>query len=55
VFFIYALKKNPDNKKASFRKAKALAGQGFTEKAIKLLEELATKNPTGMSLVGTNL
>ncbi|KAG8906798.1 Cullin-3 [Tulasnella sp. 403] len=39
------LKKNPDNNKAKFRKAKALAGQGYTEKAIVILEELHSKDP----------
>ena len=31
-----------------FRKAKALAGVGYTEKAIKILENLVSKNPDGM-------
>jgi hypothetical protein len=30
-----------------FRKAKALAGVGYTEKAIKILEDLVSKNPDG--------
>jgi len=36
--------KNPDNTKMQFRKAKALAGIGYTEKAIKILEDLVSKN-----------
>ncbi|KAG8978117.1 hypothetical protein FRC05_011233 [Tulasnella sp. 425] len=39
------LKRNPDNQKAKLRKAKALAGLGFAEKAVLLLEELHTANP----------
>ncbi|KAG8931197.1 hypothetical protein FRC02_003093 [Tulasnella sp. 418] len=39
------LAKNPDNTKASFRKAKALSSQGYTEKAIKILEDLLKKTP----------
>ncbi|KAG9015626.1 Cullin-3 [Tulasnella sp. 427] len=39
------LKKNPDNQKAKLRKAKALAGQGFAEKAVAILEELHNANP----------
>lgn len=31
-----------------FRKAKALAGIGYTEKAIKILEDLVSKNQNGM-------
>jgi len=40
-----ALKKNENNTKALFRKAKALAGSGYTEKAIVILEDLAVKSP----------
>ncbi|KAG9051559.1 Cullin-3 [Tulasnella sp. UAMH 9824] len=39
------LKKNPDNQKAKLRKAKALAGLGFAEKAVVILEELHTADP----------
>jgi len=39
------LKKNPTNTKALFRKAKSLSGTGYTEKAIKILEDLVAKNP----------
>ena len=39
--------KNPENTKMLFRKAKALSGQGYTEKAIKVLEDLVAKNPDG--------
>lgn len=31
-----------------FRKAKALSGIGYTEKAIKILEDLVSKNQDGM-------
>jgi hypothetical protein len=41
------LKKNENNTKATFRKAKALAGQGYTEKAIVMLEGLLEKSPNG--------
>ncbi|TFK75183.1 TPR-like protein [Pluteus cervinus] len=40
-----ALAKNPDNHKASFRKAKAWGEQGFFDKAKKILDELRTKTP----------
>lgn len=39
--------KNPENTKMLFRKAKALSGIGYTEKAIKVLEDLVAKNPEG--------
>ncbi|KAG6842361.1 hypothetical protein C0991_010651 [Blastosporella zonata] len=42
-----ALAKNESNYKAMFRKAKGLGEQGFIEKAIKLLEEVKEKNPSG--------
>jgi len=41
-----ALAKNEANYKAMFRKAKALGQQGFFDKALKILEEVKTKNPT---------
>ncbi|KAF8606564.1 TPR-like protein [Ceratobasidium sp. AG-I] len=40
-----ALKKNENNTKAKYRKAKALAAQGYTEKAITMIEELLKKEP----------
>ncbi|KAG9095949.1 hypothetical protein FRC07_011009 [Ceratobasidium sp. 392] len=40
-----ALKKNENNTKAKYRKAKALAGQGYTEKAIGMIEELIKNDP----------
>lgn len=42
-----ALAKNENNYKALFRKGKALGEQGFFEKAVKILEDLKTKNPNG--------
>ncbi|KAF8339849.1 TPR-like protein [Cantharellus anzutake] len=39
------LKKNPTNTKALFRRAKSLSSTGYTEKAIKILEDLVAKNP----------
>ena len=42
-----ALAKNDSNYKAMFRKGKALGEQGFFDKALKVLEELKKKNPTG--------
>jgi Flp pilus assembly protein TadD len=42
-----ALAKNANNYKAMFRKGKALGEQGFFEKAVKILEEVQEKNPTG--------
>ncbi|KAG8734141.1 hypothetical protein FRC12_018634 [Ceratobasidium sp. 428] len=40
-----ALKKNENNTKAKYRKAKALAAQGYTEKAILMIEELLKNDP----------
>lgn len=40
-----ALKKNENNTKAKYRKAKALAAQGYTEKAIAIIEELLKNDP----------
>ncbi|KAJ1307711.1 hypothetical protein OPQ81_001800 [Rhizoctonia solani] len=45
-----ALKKNENNTKAKYRKAKAYAGQGYTEKAIDLLEELLKKDPNDAAM-----
>lgn len=42
-----ALAKNANNYKAMFRKGKALGEQGFFEKAVKILDEVKEKNPTG--------
>ncbi|KAG8916522.1 Cullin-3, partial [Tulasnella sp. 417] len=40
------LKKNPDNQKAKLRKAKALAGLGYADKAVVIFEELHAADPT---------
>ncbi|KAH8826330.1 hypothetical protein DL96DRAFT_1607710 [Flagelloscypha sp. PMI_526] len=40
-----ALKKNENNHKATFRKAKALGEQGFFEKCVKVFDELKKKTP----------
>lgn len=42
-----ALAKNENNYKAMFRKGKALGEQGFFEKAVKVLKDLKSKNPSG--------
>ena len=45
-----ALKYNPKNYKAMFRKARALKEQGYFEKAEKILEELIKDgDPNGIS------
>jgi len=44
------LKKNDKNYKALYRKAKALAEQGYLERAYKVFEELKTKNPSEITL-----
>jgi hypothetical protein len=49
--FYQALAKNENNYKAMFRKGKALGELGFFEKAEKVLEELKTKNPSGLFLL----
>ncbi|KAF8169756.1 hypothetical protein BJ912DRAFT_998801 [Pholiota molesta] len=46
-----ALAKNENNYKALFRKGKALGEQGFFDKAVKVLEDLKTKNPSDVALV----
>jgi len=46
-----ALAKNEANYKAMFRKGKALGEQGFFDKALKILEDLKTKNPSDATLV----
>ncbi|CAE6536281.1 unnamed protein product [Rhizoctonia solani] len=40
-----ALTKNENNTKAKYRKAKAYAAQGYTEKGIEILEELLKQDP----------
>ncbi|CAA7267065.1 unnamed protein product [Cyclocybe aegerita] len=50
-----ALAKNESNYKAMFRKGKALGEQGFFEKALKVLEDLKTKNPSDTALVDTEI
>ncbi|EIN09705.1 TPR-like protein [Punctularia strigosozonata HHB-11173 SS5] len=50
-----ALKKNPDNWKAMFRKGKALGLQGYYEKATAILEDLAKKNPADEPAVSAEL
>lgn len=47
TYSLQALAKNENNYKAMFRKGKALGEQGFFEKALKVLEELKKKNPSG--------
>lgn len=44
--FVQALSKNENNYKALFRKGKALAELGYTEKAEKALWDSLKKNPT---------
>lgn len=48
---IQALAKNENNGKAMFRKAKALGELGYFEKAVKILEDLKKKSPTGKRLL----
>lgn len=43
-----ALKKNPQNDKALFRKGKALGELGWIERAEKAFNELKARNPSGM-------
>ncbi|CAE7225970.1 unnamed protein product [Rhizoctonia solani] len=45
-----ALKKNENNSKAKYRKAKAYAAQGYTEKAIDILEELLKQEPNDAAM-----
>ncbi|EAU85357.2 hypothetical protein CC1G_07051 [Coprinopsis cinerea okayama7 len=45
-----ALKINENNFKAMFRKGKGLGQQGFFEKAVKILEEVKTKNPSDAAI-----
>ncbi|CAE6465407.1 unnamed protein product [Rhizoctonia solani] len=45
-----ALKKNENNTKAKYRKAKAYAAQGYTEKAIDILDELLKKEPNDAAM-----
>ncbi|KAF9061335.1 hypothetical protein BDP27DRAFT_1338298 [Rhodocollybia butyracea] len=49
------LAKNETNYKAMYRKAKALAEQGYLERAYKLFAELKTKNPSEVSLYDQEL
>ncbi|KAJ3766418.1 hypothetical protein FB446DRAFT_776092 [Lentinula raphanica] len=49
------LSKNDKNYKAMYRKAKALAEQGYLERAYKLYEDLITKNPSEATLYGQEL
>ncbi|KAJ3881046.1 hypothetical protein F5051DRAFT_398267 [Lentinula edodes] len=44
------LSKNETNYKAMYRKAKALAEQGYLERAYKLFSDLITKNPSEATL-----
>ncbi|CAK5268385.1 unnamed protein product [Mycena citricolor] len=50
-----ALAKNENNFKAIFRKAKALSEEGYTERAIKLLEQLRDKSAADAPLATTEL
>ncbi|CAE6414965.1 hypothetical protein RSOLAG22IIIB_03473 [Rhizoctonia solani] len=45
-----ALKKNENNSKAKYRKAKAYSAQGYTEKAIDILEELLKRDPNDAAM-----
>ncbi|CAE6465721.1 unnamed protein product [Rhizoctonia solani] len=45
-----ALKKNENNSKAKYRKAKAYAAQGYTEKAIGIFEELLKQDPNATTM-----
>lgn len=45
--FFKALKKNENNYKALFRKAKALGETGYFERAEKILEDIMKRNPAG--------
>jgi tetratricopeptide (TPR) repeat protein len=49
------LKKNPDNTKALFRKAKALGEQGFYERAEPLLQDLLKKSPAEAPSINAEL
>lgn len=48
--FVKALKKNENNYKALFRKAKALGETGYFERAEKILEDIKKKSPAGQFL-----
>ncbi|KIY44144.1 TPR-like protein, partial [Fistulina hepatica ATCC 64428] len=50
-----ALAKNENNTKAMFRKAKALAEQGFLERAVKLFQEVKAKNPSEAAAVNAEI
>jgi len=49
------LAKNNTNYKAMYRKAKALAEQGYLERAYKVFDELKTKNPSESALYDQEL
>ncbi|KAJ7285123.1 hypothetical protein C8J57DRAFT_1290501 [Mycena rebaudengoi] len=50
-----ALAKNENNYKAIFRKAKALGELGYFERAVKILEDLKTKNPSDTAMADAEL
>lgn len=50
-----ALAKNEDNHKALYRKAKALAEQGFFDRSKKVFEELKKKNPKDTASIDTEI
>ncbi|KAJ7227311.1 TPR-like protein [Mycena pura] len=50
-----ALAKNENNYKAMYRKAKALAEQGYFERAVRLLEDLKKKSPADAPLAEAEL
>jgi len=50
-----ALKKNPNNDKAMFRKGKALGELGWTERAEKVLSDLRARNPSDTQIVEQEL
>ncbi|CAE6473004.1 unnamed protein product [Rhizoctonia solani] len=43
-------KRNENNSKAKYRKAKAYAAQGYTEKAIDIIEELVKQDPNDAAM-----
>ncbi|KAL0953284.1 hypothetical protein HGRIS_004534 [Hohenbuehelia grisea] len=49
------LAKNPNHYKARFRKGKALGEQGFFEKALKVLEDLKSKNSEDTAIVNAEI
>ncbi|KAJ7593330.1 hypothetical protein C8J56DRAFT_930836 [Mycena floridula] len=50
-----ALAKNENNYKAMFRKGKALGEEGYFEKAVKVFEDLKTKNPSDAAMADAEI